>query len=174
MNKSCIHIWITLIVILLIASVGFNLYFIIKSHQTTKNILNLATAYGKELSGDMIGLTESLDKAKENNWKTAQELLSIVQTMQLAETKAYFLLNINFLLSKNMQETLAPLDLFTVVLNEDLFAFNEAIANLNKGLPIDTKRLEDIRTKAENAKFPLQDKFSIRELRFAIERYLGK
>jgi hypothetical protein len=174
MKKSQTHLWITLIVILLIASVGFNLYFIIKSHQKTKSIVNLATAYGKEMSGDMIGLTELLDKAKENNWKTAEELLSIVQTMQLAQTKAYFLLNINSLLSKNMQETLAPLASFTEVLNEDLFTFNEAVANLNKGLPIDTKRLEDIRAKVENAKFPLKDKFSFRELRFAIERYLGK
>jgi hypothetical protein len=154
--------------------VGFNLYFIIKSHKTTKNISNLVTAYGKELSGDMIGLTELLYKAKENNWKNAQDLLSIAQTTQLAKTKSYFLLDMNPLLSENMQETLAPLDSFTIALNEDLFAFNEAIANLNKGLPIDSKRLEDIRTKVENAKFPLQDEFSISELRFAIERYLGK
>ena len=170
--QTCL--WITLIVILLIASVGFNLYFIIKSHQTAKTISNLVTAYGKELSGDMIGLTELLDKAKENNWKSSQDLSSIAQVIQLAETKSYFLLNINPLLSKNMQETLAPLDPFTIALNEDLFAFNDAIANLDKDLPIYTKRLEDIRTKTENAKFPFQDEFSIRELRFAIERYLGK
>jgi len=73
-----------------------------------------------------------------------------------------------------MQETLAPLDPFTIALIGDLFAFNDAIANLDKGLPIDPERLEDIRTKIENAKFPLQDEFSIRELSFAIDRYLGK
>ena len=66
MKSSQTHLWITLIVILLIVSVGFNLYFIIKSHKTTKNISNLVAAYGKELSGDMIGLTELLYKAKEN------------------------------------------------------------------------------------------------------------
>ncbi|RKO65681.1 hypothetical protein [Desulfofundulus salinus] len=163
-------------VVLLIISLIANIHLWVSRPKASAHADLLAEGYAKILSGYMNGLKEQLDSAKGNDWADANQLWSISSVIQVTEVRALSILDLNPLLDRKIGNEISKSRLPDLWpdLRQTSLDFNNAAANRVKGLPVDTRKLENFRVKVKRAKFPNQDTFTWQEFRLAIDRYFGE
>ena len=165
---------ILIVLIILICSLLANIqqYIIISRIQSMP--INLAQKYAKDMLGYMNGLEEELDLAKKNNWSDVNQLSSISFHIWCAYLKAMSVLDFTPFIEKNINKnvinSLANLwpDLRDASIN-----FNKAAIDRSNSLAVDTKKLEDFRTKVKRADFPNQTTFTWQNLHLSINSYFA-
>lgn len=169
--------WIlTITIILLILSLIANVHFWVSRPQASVHASMLAEGYAKMLLGYMNGLDELLDLAKEEDWADANRLWSISSIIQVAEVRAISILDLTPLVDHNIANEISKSRLPDLYqdLRQASIDFNNTATNQVKGLPADTRKLEEFSAKVKQSKFPKQDSFTWQEFRLAINHYFGE
>ncbi|MEW6772129.1 MAG: hypothetical protein AB1330_12190 [Bacillota bacterium] len=167
---------LALTIVLLILSLIANVHLWVSRSQASDHAAMLAEEHAKDLSGYMNGLDELLDSAKEEDWADTKRLWGISSVIQVTEVRASSILDLTPLVNQNIANEISKSRLPDLCpdLRQASIDFNNAAANRVKGLPVDTRKLEDFSTKVKQAKFPNQDTFAWQEFRLAINRYFGE
>jgi len=167
---------LTVTIILLLLSLAANVHFWVSRPQASARADMLATGYAKILLGYMNGLDELLDSAKEEDWADASQLWSISSVIQVTEVRVSSILDLTPLVNQNVANEISRSRLPDLQpdLRQAFIDFGNAAANRIKGLPIDSRKLEDFSAKVKRAKFPNQDTLTWKEFRLAIARYFGE
>lgn len=167
---------LALIIGLLLLSLIANIHLWVSRPQASARAGMLAEGYAKDLSGYMNGLDELLDSAKKEDWTDANRLWGISSVIHVTQVRASSILDLTPLVNQRIANEISSSrlpDLQPDLLQASI-EFSNSAANRIKGLPVDTRKLEDFSAKVKRARFPNQDRFTWKEFRLATDRYFGK